>query len=252
MPQSDASRPGSQKITVLLLEDGADDAVLLHEHLVRSGAVSAVVWARTRDQFLAQLSPAIDVVISDYFMPELDTVQTLGLIRERGLSIPVIAITGSLDEEIASRTLRCGAAEFVTKDRLARLVPALIRAVADRVRADEASVSAARLGMIAEHVQDAIIIISDLWLSHANAAAARLLGLARPIAQQAVSRHLPGIGDHLAALAARQGARAEGRFETALEDAHGRRRDVEVICSRLPVAHADEWQLIIRDRADRT
>src|SRR5690242_18165075 len=70
-----------------------------------------------------------DVIVSDYSMPEFSGIAALSLLKEAGVDIPLIIVSGTISEETAVEALRAGAKDFVVKDRLARLVPAIEREV---------------------------------------------------------------------------------------------------------------------------
>jgi len=94
-----------------------------------------VTWdaAANAPEFLERARAAsYDVVLSDYNMPSLNGLELFDLLKSSGISIPFILLAGSLGEEQAAECLKQGVADFVLKDRLARL-PAAIR----RAREDE-------------------------------------------------------------------------------------------------------------------
>ena len=62
---------------------------------------------------------------ADYSMPQFDAPQALRLVRERGLDLPFIIVSGTIGEEIAVQVMKEGATDYLLKDRLTRLGPAL-------------------------------------------------------------------------------------------------------------------------------
>jgi two-component system cell cycle sensor histidine kinase/response regulator CckA len=151
-------------IHVLLLEDSSDDAFLIVAGLRRSGLDITYERVETADAAAAALrgrSP--DVVISDYNMPGFGAADGLQLLRDSGLDVPFILVSGQVGEEAAAALMRAGAHDFVLKDRLTRLAPAIqreLREAADRQRGREAETalrtSERRFRLIAEHAQDVI------------------------------------------------------------------------------------------------
>jgi PAS domain S-box-containing protein len=104
-----------------------------------------------------------DVVICDYNMPAFSAEEALEQIRADGLDVPFILVSGEVGEETAAALMKAGAHDFVLKDRLARLVPAVereLREAADRRqrRATQSAlrVSEERFRLLAEHAQDII------------------------------------------------------------------------------------------------
>lgn len=122
-------------LRVLQLEDNDDDAALAAAQLRRAGLV--VEWRRveTRAAFLeglGQFRP--DLVLADFRLPGFDGGQALALARERFPDVPVIIVSGTLVDDQAVQLLTAGAADYILKDRLARLAPA-VRRVLDGARA---------------------------------------------------------------------------------------------------------------------
>src|SRR5690606_30075121 len=75
---------------------------------------------------------SLDIVLADYTLPQLNAPRVLEILRQRRLDIPVIVVTGSVGEETAVRCMRGGAADYLLKDRLTRLGPAIRRALMAR------------------------------------------------------------------------------------------------------------------------
>jgi PAS domain S-box-containing protein len=123
----------SAAVHILHLEDDPADARLIHEQLKRSVLDVAVTLTGTPEAFEAALAQGnIDLVLSDYHMPRFNGLEALEMVRSRAPRIPFILVTGALGDERAVEVLRSGATDFVLKDRLARLVPAIQRALSDR------------------------------------------------------------------------------------------------------------------------
>ncbi|HOX56845.1 MAG TPA: response regulator [Candidatus Paceibacterota bacterium] len=126
----------NQPIKVLLIEDSADDAALLKIELQRAGF--APVWHRveTREELVAALDrQEWDLIIADYRLPRFDGLEAMTLVRERGLDLPFIVVSGFITEETAVAAMKAGAHDYVMKDKLARLGPAVERELRDaRVR----------------------------------------------------------------------------------------------------------------------
>jgi len=121
-------------VRILHLEDDPADARLIHEQLRKSGLDVTVTVAGTREAFEALLSRGdFDVVLSDYHVPRFNGLEALELARSAIAQVPFILVTGALGDERAVELLRNGATDFVLKDRLARLAPAIVRALSDRV-----------------------------------------------------------------------------------------------------------------------
>ncbi|HEX5692007.1 MAG TPA: PAS domain S-box protein, partial [Roseiflexaceae bacterium] len=122
----------SVPLHVLLLEDRAADALLALQQLRRAGF--APEWRRVESEeaYLAALDPSLDVILADYHLPQFDALRALELLRARELDIPFIVVSGTIGEDIAVQIMRRGAADYLLKDRLARLGAAVERALQQR------------------------------------------------------------------------------------------------------------------------
>lgn len=114
---------------LLILEDNLSDAELMVEMLLASGFDPT--WKRVDNEldYLAALSPCLDLILSDFSMPQFDAQRALHLMRERGLDIPFIIVSGCVDEDIAVQCMKDGASDYLLKDRLARLGQAVTQAL---------------------------------------------------------------------------------------------------------------------------
>ena len=125
-------------LRVLLLEDSEDDALLAVHELRRAGFEPDWSRVETEPDYLAHLEPTLDVILADYHLPQFDALKALHRLQERGLDIPFIVVTGALGDEAAVECLRQGATDYLLKDRLARLGPAVTHALdLKRVRDDK-------------------------------------------------------------------------------------------------------------------
>ncbi len=123
---------------VLHLEDSDLDADLIRARLERSGLPLALERVSNRAGFVERISTRrYDLILSDYRVPSFDGLEALDLAKERQPGVPFIFVSGALGEEVAVETLRRGATDYVLKERLVRLVPAVERALAEaRERAE--------------------------------------------------------------------------------------------------------------------
>jgi PAS domain S-box-containing protein len=114
-------------IRVLLLEDESADAELIARELRKAAADVAVHRATGRQDFeLALREFAPDVVISDHNVPQFSGRGALELVRRAAPGLPFILVTGSLDEETAVAYMKAGATDYLLKDRITRLGPAVL------------------------------------------------------------------------------------------------------------------------------
>ena len=115
---------------ILHLEDDSHDAALVRSALETGGFTCAITLVLNRVGFVAALERGgMDLILSDFSMPEFDGLSALGMARSRHPDIPFILVSGTLGEERAIDSLKSGATDYVLKERLARLVPAVHRAL---------------------------------------------------------------------------------------------------------------------------
>jgi two-component system cell cycle sensor histidine kinase/response regulator CckA len=117
-------------LRILHLEDDPNDAALVRSTLEAEGISCAITWVRGRDDFVVALERGgIDLVISDFSLPAFDGLSAVGTVRAKWPDLPFILVSGTLGEELAIDSLKSGATDYVLKDHLFRLVPAVRRAM---------------------------------------------------------------------------------------------------------------------------
>jgi PAS domain S-box-containing protein len=115
-------------LRVLIVEDSADDEAMLLEELRRGGFEVVHVRVQTAETMRAALTEQPwDVILSDYSMPRFTGLGALSVLKETGIDTPLIIASGTIGEETAVEALKGGASDFLVKDRLARLIPAIER-----------------------------------------------------------------------------------------------------------------------------
>src|SRR6266850_978324 len=115
-------------LSVLIVEDSEDDARLLVRELTRGGYELTQEQVYTATAMQAALDRQVwDLVIGDFSMPNFSGLEALSLVRERGLDVPYICLSGTISEELAVAAMKAGANDWVTKGQLKRLLPAIER-----------------------------------------------------------------------------------------------------------------------------
>jgi PAS domain S-box-containing protein len=126
----------------LIVEDDLADAELLTRQLRRDGFAFTAERVDTEADYAAALGGGCDLILSDYRLPRFTGLRALELLRQSGRDIPFILVSGTIGEEIAVQAMQAGAADYLLKDRLARLGPAVRHALEqarlrrERVRAE--------------------------------------------------------------------------------------------------------------------
>lgn len=119
----------STSLNLLLLEDSPADAELMIEALRESGLDPTFRRVESKDAYLRELDQPPDFILSDYSMPQFTARDALRLMKERGLDLPFIIVSGCMGEEMAVECMKAGAADYLLKDRLGRLGHAVMQAL---------------------------------------------------------------------------------------------------------------------------
>ena len=117
-------------LRLLLVEDNEQDAVLLLDQLRIGGYEVSPERVETGPAMAAALgTKSFDLIISDFSLPRFGALEALELREEMGVDLPILVVSGTIEEEDAVECLRRGAEDFITKSRLARLGPAIERSL---------------------------------------------------------------------------------------------------------------------------
>ncbi len=121
----------SRPIRILLVEDNAVDAEFTLHALRQAGFEPAWHRVETEPMFLEHLQASVDLVISDFTLPQFSGLRALELRNESGLDTPFILVSGTIGEDLAVEVMKRGASDFLMKDRLARLGASVEHALSD-------------------------------------------------------------------------------------------------------------------------
>ncbi|MEN6372254.1 MAG: SpoIIE family protein phosphatase [Armatimonadota bacterium] len=118
----------STPLRIMIVEDSEDDALLVIDSLRSSGYDPLWQRVETREEMAAAFeTKGWDIIISDYMLPNFSGLDALKLVRARDPDIPFIIISGRITEDTAVDAMRAGAQDYVLKDNLVRLAPAVER-----------------------------------------------------------------------------------------------------------------------------
>ena len=118
-------------LNILLLEDDPNDAALVRSTLASAGIPCVATRVQNRHDFVAALEDGlgIDLILSDFSLPTFDGLSAMSIARASRPELPFILVSGTLGEELAIDSLKSGATDYILKGHLARLAPAVRRAM---------------------------------------------------------------------------------------------------------------------------
>lgn len=148
---------------LLVLEDDATDAELLRRHLAGTWPNCEIVQVRNKSAYLSILAEAqFDLILSDYSIPGFAGSAALASAREHCPDTPFIFVSGAIGDEVGVESLKAGATDYVLKDRLARLVPAIERAIAEAEANSQRKQIEEKLRQSEDHYRDLFENATDL------------------------------------------------------------------------------------------
>jgi PAS domain S-box-containing protein len=200
-----AAAPAAKEIRILLIEDNADDALLLERNLRKAGFLPRITRVETAGAMQAALgfsSPTPqakgltleapnrqrwDIILADYNLPLFSAPEALDLLKSTPLDIPFIMMSGAVNEATAVAAMRAGAHDYVSKQNLARLAPAIEREINEAAsrrtkRAAERALrsSQARFHRLVEAMPLALLISDAAGsVTYINQGLERLLGFSQ-------------------------------------------------------------------------
>lgn len=154
---------------LLMVEDSEDDMLLLLRELRRGGYSPDYVRVETAFEMKVALeSQSWDIVIADYTLPAFSAPEALQLLQNHQRDLPFIIVSGTIGEEVAVAAMKAGAHDYLLKDNLARLVPAVERELREaqerqkRLYAEQAlRESEERFRQLAENITESVFWMSD-------------------------------------------------------------------------------------------
>jgi PAS domain S-box-containing protein len=168
-------------IRVIIIEDSENDAMLIGHELKRGGFEPSLRRVETAEELVEALDAQTwDLILSDFSLPQFSGPQALSICLHRGVDVPFIVVSGRIGEETAVEMMKAGAHDYVRKDTLTRLVPAVtreLRAARERRGRKRAEAMMTHLASVVESCDDAIFsqTLHGTVLSW-NAAAERIFG----------------------------------------------------------------------------
>jgi two-component system, cell cycle sensor histidine kinase and response regulator CckA len=157
------------QLRVLIVEDSEDDLLLLLRELRRGDYTLDYVRVETAVEMQAALDrQAWDIVIADYTLPRFSAPAALELLQDQQQDLPFIIVSGTIGEDAAVAAMRAGAHDYLLKDNLVRLLPAVARELREarerqkRLDAEQAlRESEERFRQLAENITESVFWMSE-------------------------------------------------------------------------------------------
>lgn len=257
----------SFSLRLLIVEDSEDDALLVVRELGRAGYDVTFERVDTPKAMASALAQRTwDLILSDYTMPHFSGIAALELLKETGLDIPFIIISGSIGEDLAVAAMKAGAHDYLMKGNVRRLLPSVERELREAEvrrqhrRAEEAlQESEARKGAILDSAPDCIITTDHKGnIIELNPAAERTFGyksqqlLGRPMADLVVASFMHTPDRHCAQLfSAAENPGMGKRIEVAAVRADGAEFPVELAVTRISKKGPPMFTAYIRDLTEQ-
>jgi PAS domain S-box-containing protein len=219
---------GTKRPTMLRVLNVADnplDTDLMQVTLAKGGIACEIVRVQTHAEFLAALeNDAFDLILADYAVPAFDGLSALESAREVRPDVSFILISGTVDKEVAIETMKISAPDYVLKNRLERLVPAVrrtLREVEEKRECDEGARqrSEERLRTLVKYASDMIVVLdAEGTILYESPAVERVFGFSpeERVGGHAFNRLHPddfeSVSDRFAELLERPGERLSMEF----------------------------------------
>lgn len=130
------------QIRILIIEDSEEDALLLIRELTRGGYEPLCKRVDTAESMRSALAgEEWDLIIADYNLPQFNVMAALEIVQSSGLDLPFIIVSGKIGEDLAVAAMKAGAHDYLMKNNLQRLIPAIqreLREAAERRRRRQA------------------------------------------------------------------------------------------------------------------
>jgi PAS domain S-box-containing protein len=214
-----------KRLRALMIEDNADDADLIVDQLREAGFEVTFKRVETAGAMRKALrEERWDLVLADYALPNFNAAAALWMVKQVGYDMPFIIVSGTITDETAVTAMKAGAHDFVTKDHLARLGPAVERELAEAaLRVDRARLTSElhaqqdRFRAIVEKSPDALAIVArDGSISYVSPPIERATGdrpdewIDHPIFEFVHPESLAAFNDDFAAVRERTGSSIRG------------------------------------------
>lgn len=151
-------------LRVLILEDQASDLELTLMHLKLAGFDARWTCVDKKEDYIAHLHDGFDIILADFKLPQFDALHALKHLKASGLDLPFIVVSGAISEEVAVQCMKLGAADYLLKDRMTRLGPAVENALNEKKLRDEQKHSNAQVRLLSSAIEQSTegIAVTDI------------------------------------------------------------------------------------------
>lgn len=149
---------------ILFLEDQESDLEITLHQLKKAGFDPVWHNVLTKEDFIAALQAPPDIILADFTLPQFTALDALEILQEHNLDIPFIVVSGTISEEVAVRCMKLGASDYLLKDRLTRLGPAIEQALEQKKLREEQRRAQVQLRLLSSAVEQSTegIAVTDL------------------------------------------------------------------------------------------
>jgi two-component system, cell cycle sensor histidine kinase and response regulator CckA len=161
-------------LRIVIIEDSPDDALLVVREVEHAGYAVQAQRVQTAEELRDALAQGTrDLVLADYSLPHFSATEGLAILKETGLDVPFIVVSGSIGEEVAVQVMKDGATDCVMKEHMSRLGPVVQRELRDaavrrrRAEAEQAlRQSEDKYRMLTESIKDVVWIVDTETLQY--------------------------------------------------------------------------------------
>lgn len=249
-------------VKILIVEDLPSDAQLTEREIKRSFESAEIKVVETKAEFIRELEEFIpDIVVSDFQLPSFDGLSALKIVLDLSPTTPVIILTGSMNEDTAVDCMKAGAMDYVIKEHIKRLGPAIINALKQKELNIEKLQAQHNLKLSEEKFRNIfqnhsaakfIIDPSEGKIIEANVSASKFYGWPVDVLEGMYIYQINTMHpDQIKLEMARALALNNTHFDFIHKKADGTLVNVEVFSSRVLIGHKEYLHTIVHDVTEK-
>jgi PAS domain S-box-containing protein len=249
-------------VKILIVEDLPSDAQLAEREIKRSFESAEIKVVETKAEFIREFEEfAPDIVVSDFQLPSFDGLSALKIVLDLSPTTPVIILTGSMNEDTAVDCMKAGAMDYVIKEHIKRLGPAIINALKQKELNIEKLQAQHNLKLSEEKFRNIfqnhsaakfIIDPSDGKIIEANVSASKFYGWPVDVLEGMYIYQINTMHpDQIKLEMARALALNNTHFDFIHKKADGTLVNVEVFSSRVFIGHKEYLHTIVHDVTEK-